>query len=160
MDKPGINRLFTMWLSLTGIKVSIAGARLTHLVQKDKVWDHGSMVEQVKTIFFQLEKARHRSDDTLIKKYLTVAGRRMLQHQLEEIQAVPLEQRKKNACLTEVCILGVMPGNVSRPDQFKALLTGTNTSGQQTVGFRERWLMVRQGDWWLLDKILSKIDSP
>ena len=146
-----------MWLSLTGIKISIAGARLTHLVQKDKVWDHGSMVEQVKTIFFQLEKAKHRNDDSLIKKYLTAGGRRMIEQQLEQILTVPLEQRKAQVALSEVNVTSVMPGNISRPDQFKALLLGTRFCGEQiTGGFKERWLMVRQGDWWLLDQILPR----
>jgi hypothetical protein len=41
-----------MKLSWYGLKISIAGAKLSHLVQKDKIWDHGSMTEQVKTTFY------------------------------------------------------------------------------------------------------------
>jgi hypothetical protein len=63
-----------MKLSWNNIKISIAGARLSHLVQKNKVWDHGSMVEQVRTVFIYLKKAFLKNDLTVVKKCMTPEG--------------------------------------------------------------------------------------
>ena len=40
-----------MKLSWYGLRISIADAKLSHLVQKNKIWDHGIMIEQMKMIF-------------------------------------------------------------------------------------------------------------
>ena len=47
-----------MKISWTSLKISLAGARLSHLVQKDKIWDHGCMAEQARIIFNLVHKAK------------------------------------------------------------------------------------------------------
>ena len=64
-----------MKFSLIGIKISIAGAKLSHLALKDKIWDYGSMVEQVKTVFMQIEKAKKKD-----RRYLPILSRPFLQN--------------------------------------------------------------------------------
>ena len=59
-----------MKISWNSLKISIAGAKLSHLVQKDKAWDHGSMVEQVRTVAVFLKKSFYRNDPDIIKKCL------------------------------------------------------------------------------------------
>jgi hypothetical protein len=63
-----------MKLSWNSLKISIAGAKLTHLVKKDQAWDHGSMIEQVKIIFQLLQKVKSKGESQLIKKYMTISG--------------------------------------------------------------------------------------
>ena len=72
-----------MRISFTSIKVSIAGAKLSHLVKKNRVWDHGSMVEQVKAVFMQLQKFIAKGDEATIKKYLTAHGYELFKHKIE-----------------------------------------------------------------------------
>ena len=153
-----------MWLSLTSLKISLSGARLSHLVQKDKAWDHGSMVEQVKSIFCQMQKALTRNNPELIRKYLTLAGYKRLTAQPNIVIG---NEWMMNTNLLEVNIVGVHPGNNNKPDQFSALLktkssvdenewTDGYTKKKSKLHFEGHWRLVRQGEWWLLDDIFCK----
>ena len=62
-----------MKISWTSLKVSIAGAKLSHLVQEDKIWDHGSMTEQARIAFHVVVKATNSANSDLLKKYCTVS---------------------------------------------------------------------------------------
>ena len=62
-----------MRISFTSLKVSIAGAKLSHLVQKDKIWDHGSMAEQARIIFFLVQKAKSNVEIESLKKYCSIS---------------------------------------------------------------------------------------
>jgi predicted lipid-binding transport protein (Tim44 family) len=151
-----------MMLSLTSIKISIAGARLSHLVRKDPVWDHGSMVEQVKATFVQVQKAHRCGTAERARKYLTTTGYKNL---VREIGAPGYEQPGQKTDLLEVDIIGVYPGKHGKPDGFRALLKErTRDSGaiegnhhkrkahSARYDMKEQWLFVRQGDWWVLEE--------
>ena len=142
------------------LKISIAGAKLSHLVQKDKIWDHGSMVEQVRTVFLQLQKALLHDTDNILRKYMTVSGYRKLKDKIDQ------DRRKTGRLLTTdllaVAIVCVYPGSKEKPARFKALLkertriTDVLLSESPSPDQRDRmalWVFVRQGDWWLLDEI-------
>ena len=152
-----------MKLSWNSLKVSIAGARLSHLVQKDKIWDHGSMTEQVKNVFFQVEKARHKKDVETVKKYLTLNGFEKLKVEIDGFENA--RSFLKNSVLTEIFITQVTPGKKQRPDSFRALVRGKRKTEEDFVtieighygieNFSEEWCFTRQGEWWLLDGIKS-----
>jgi len=148
-------------LSWNSLKISIAGAKLSHLVQKDKIWDHGSMTEQAKNIFYQVEKARHKKDAEIVKKYLTLNGFEKLKAEIDGFE----NERSflKNSVLTEIFIIHVTPGKKQRPDSFKALIKGKRKTANDLIpletgnygieNFSEEWFFIRQGEWWLLDGI-------
>jgi hypothetical protein len=148
----------SIWYS---IKVSIAGARLSHLVQKDQIWDHGSMIEQVRSVFYQVQKAKAMADTEIVRKYVTIPGYESIKEQIEKDAcsfSVPGPQ------LADVAIIGVGTGNRKRPDFFKALLQQKNIPEEikMELAVKRRqlhsacWLFLRQGDWWLLDRIREK----
>ena len=148
-----------MKISWTSFRVSIAGAKLSHLVEKDRIWDHGSMVEQVKNIFYAIERAKTKNETEGIRKCVTAYGFEKLRAQIEL-----MKERKtlsKSAVLTGVSIVQVMPATKQKPDSFKALIKGKRKTEKDLVpaeidnygieSFSEEWLFVRQGDWWVLD---------
>ena len=150
--------------------MSIAGAKLSHLVQKDKIWDHGTMVEFVKIVFYQVQKVKNGEDTETIKKYSTAEGYEKLKKQVEELKRTGKRLVIKNSRLKEVSVIEVMPAAKKHPDLFKALVKGYevydlenwNTSVQSVTHddiiheFSEQWSFVRQGDWWLLDEMKTK----
>ncbi len=67
----------------------------------------------------------------------------------------------KNPIIKEIAITEVNPGKNSRPDMFTALIKGVskdtiehNADGSE---FSATYSFSRQGDWWLLDGLKSKI---
>jgi predicted lipid-binding transport protein (Tim44 family) len=159
-----------MKLSWNSLKISIAGAKLSHLVQKDKIWDHGTMIEFVKIFFYQVQKTRNGEDDEAIKKYITVTGYEKLKRQMEDLQAAGKMRVIKNSRLKQIAIIDVMPSTNKHSDFFIALVKGYqvhdfedwNNSVQSVKHddiiheFSEQWSFVRQGEWWLLDGTKSK----
>lgn len=141
-----------MKISFTSLKVSIAGAKLSHLVQKDKIWDHGTMVEQVKNIFYKIEKAKSKSDPQLVKKNMT---REAYLELVQFIHTRPEKSISKNAILTEVSIIEVKEKNHKSPDRFTALLKGKrkHDEGNSIINFLQHWQFIREGDWWLLEEM-------
>ena len=142
-----------MKLSWHSLRVSVAGARLSHLVQKDKVWDHGTMVEQVKNLFYKIEKAKTRNDPHFIRTNLTPKAYLELDLIIQTQTEKPVF---KNAALTEVSVIEVKEGKNNHPDRFTALIKGkrkVGDGGSGLVNFSERWRFAREGDWWLLDDI-------
>jgi len=156
-----------MKLSWKSLKISIAGARLSHLVQKDKIWDHGTMVEFVKIVFYQLQKMKNGGDAEALKKYLTEQCREKLKDQMNRLQAAGKMRSTKNARIKEIAVINVMPATMKHPDIFKALVKGYEVyhienwnSPAPSVKhddmiheFSEEWSFERQSDWWLLDEM-------
>ena len=153
-----------MKLSWNSLKISIAGAKLSHLVQKDKIWDHGSMTEQAKNIFYQVEKAKNKGETGGLKKYMSTNGFEKLKAAIDAFEKPGAFF--KNSVLTEISIVQVQSGKKKKPDSFKALIKGKRKSFAGLIpdeignygieNFSEEWLFVRQGEWWLLDGIKSK----
>ena len=153
-----------MNISWNNLKVSIAGAKLSHLVQKDKIWDHGSMVEQVRTVFIHLKKAFQRSDAEIVKKWMTESAFKKIKYQIEhttnENQNIIYNE------IEEISILNVTPGKKKKPDKFIAFIKfKRNVEEKNIFSFsaknkegecaEEKWLFLRNGEWWLLDEIKS-----
>jgi hypothetical protein len=146
-----------MKLSWNSLKISIAGARLSHLVTKDKIWDHGSMVEQVRTVFIYFKKALLQNDPSIIKKCTTLNGYKKI-----ERDASKKWNFINNSELVSVEIIGVIPAR-NHSDKFKALVRFRNADNlnlSEPVSFyrsnrmsEQEWLFVREGNWWLLDEI-------
>src|SRR4030095_9003207 len=144
-----------MKLSWNSLKVSIAGARLSHLVQKDRIWDHGSMTEQVKNIFYQVEKARNKREPELVKKYVTTNALDQID---ELVKKMEISKPISNTVLTQVSIIEVGRRTRSKPDRFTAFIKGKRKSAEdqnadtlkamsQNAGienFSERWYFIRQ----------------
>lgn len=134
------------------MKVSIAGAKLSHLVQRDQIWDHGTMVEQVKNIFYKIEKAKKKNDPQLVKGNMTGKA------YLELVQSIDTQTEtsiSKNAVLTEVSIIEVKQKNNKSADRFTALLKGKRGHEEENtiVNFSQHWQFIREGDWWLVERM-------
>ncbi|HET9826680.1 MAG TPA: TIM44-like domain-containing protein [Chitinophagaceae bacterium] len=159
-----------MRISWNSLKISIAGARLSHLVQKDRIWDHGSMTEQVRVIFFKLKKAKARGSVQELKKYVTKRFYERLKKEMDDFSSEGKRWVIKNEMIKEIAVIEVGKGSDKKPDCFTALI---NAVGIQYVTdvyknenapsysdcvqkFSERWSFVRQGEWWLLDGIRAK----
>jgi predicted lipid-binding transport protein (Tim44 family) len=156
-----------LWDSL---KISIAGAKLTHLVQKDKIWDHGSMVEQAKTIFFKVKRIKNNGNVDDLKKYLTESCYEKIKQELDVLEKNGKAWVIKNLLIKEVSIIEVNVAKNKNPDCFTAMIKAIGIefiSDKKNVtelinysdkirNFSEQWSFVRQGEWWLLDGIKSK----
>ena len=141
-----------MKLSWTSLKISIAGAKLSHLVQKDKIWDHGSMAEQARIIFYLVHKAKASGNIESLKKQCTISC-------FEKLKA-EIDERKykrtvlKNPIIKELAVIEVSPGKNNRPDMFAAIIKGIAKDEVDDIEeFSAVWSFVRQGEWWLLDKM-------
>jgi hypothetical protein len=149
----------TMKISWTNLKISIAGARLSHLVQKDKVWDHGSIVEQVRTVFIYLKKAFIQKDPTIVKKCMTPEIYKKIRKEIESKKWKTIIEAE----LVSVEIISVIPSKYDQPDKFKALIKLKKAGKENLIGAisfyrsnrlsEQEWLFVREGNWWLLDEI-------
>lgn len=149
---------------LDSIKISIAGAKLSHLVQKDKIWDHGSMTEQARIIFYLIQKAKDSGNTESLKKYMTTSCFEKLYRQFDEFEKDDKAWKIKNPVITELAVISVQPGNNNKADMFTALIKGYQRKTDDELYdhadhkrmFSEQWSFVRQGDWWMLDMIRTK----
>jgi predicted lipid-binding transport protein (Tim44 family) len=143
-----------MKISWTSLKVSIAGAKLSHLVQEDKIWDHGSMTEQARIAFHVVIKATNSANSDLLKKYCTVSC-------LQKFKAAMNDKKRKqdflkaSPVIKELAVISVHKGKHNRPDMFTALIKGEAKNDSITGYYKKRfsiqWSFVRQGDWWILN---------
>lgn len=149
-----------MWFSWRNLKISIAGAKLSHLVRKDKAWDHGTLIETVKIIFNHVQKERAGTDSENLKKYMTIAGYTGFKKEIQRHRQAGKPWPIKYPAIKEVSIIEVHPAKYNQPDHFTAELNEMemiipdelNDKKTKTT-FLEQWSFVRQGDWWVLDKI-------
>ncbi len=140
-----------MKLSWTSLKISIAGAKLSHLVQKDKIWDHGSMAEQARIIFYLVHKAKANGNVESLRKQCTFSCFERLKNKMEDD---PKNSLMIGSIIKEIAIIDVQPGKNNRPDMFGAIIKGiTKDELDGTEEFSALWSFVRQGEWWLLDKM-------
>ncbi len=149
-----------MKLSWNSFKISIAGARLSHLVQKDKIWDHGTMIETVKIIFNQVQHAREGNETQTLCKYMTPPAYSAFKKRLQEFQMRGKRWPVNHPVIKEVAVLEVSPAKHNGHDHFTALVRETeipvnDDANQKKIihDISEQWVFVRQGDWWLLDGI-------
>lgn len=151
---------------MDNLKISITGARLSHLVQKDKIWDHGSMVEQVRTVYIHLQKAFYKNDPEIVKKCMTAAGFRKVKYEMGQAAK---DHRITDSHLVRTTIIDVDPSRNGHPDKFAALLklkietsphkenvNGNLEAPKPAHNIEQHWCFVRQGDWWLLHEIKEK----
>jgi len=147
-----------MKLSWTSLKISIAGAKLSHLVQKDKIWDHGSMAEQARIIFYLVQKAKGIGNIESLKKQCTISCFEKLKAEIDDEK--PKGSILKNPIIKELAVIDVQPGKNNKPDMFSALIKGIvnneSAGNDHENEFSAQWSFVRQGEWWLLDGIKSK----
>jgi len=142
-----------MKLSWTSLKISIAGAKLSHLVQKDKIWDHGSMAEQARIIFYLVLKAKASGNIESLKKQCSFSCFEKLNIELERLN----EQKSSmiiNPMIKEIAIVEVQPGKNNKPDMFSALIRGVSKD-QPDEKFKTQCTFIRQGEWWVLDEVRS-----
>ena len=143
-----------MKISWTSLKISIAGARLSHLVQKDKIWDHGSMAEQARILFYLVQKAKKNGDMESLKRQCSNSCFEKLK---KEMNKEKRSEQKDDPVIKELAVLEVHPGKKNTPDMFTAVIKTVNKSdvlnGINGRVDTARWFFVRQGDWWLLNYI-------
>jgi hypothetical protein len=140
-----------MKLTWTSLKISIAGAKLSHLAQKDKIWDHGSMAEQARIIFYLVYKAKASGNIESLKKQCTISCFEKLRIELGESGKHKIAMMT-NPVIKEIAIIDVQPGKKNKPDMFCALIKGVSKN-EPPETFLEQWCFARQGEWWVLDEI-------
>ena len=147
-----------MKISWTSLKISLAGARLSHLVQKDKIWDHGSMAEQARIIFHLVHKAKAGGNIESLQKQCSFSCFKKIEEE------IAMGELGKSTIITpiirELAIIDVQPGKNNKPDMFWSLIryhVKETFKGIETIDqskeFIAKWSFVRQGDWWMLDKV-------
>ena len=138
--------------------MSIAGAKLSHLVQKDKIWDHGSMAEQARIIFYLVHKAKAGGNIESLKKQCSVSCFERIEAEIASRETgrsmviVPM--------IKELAIIDVQPGKNNKPDRFCSLIkyhlkesfNGIETE-DNSKEFITEWCFIRQGEWWVLNDI-------
>jgi len=148
-----------MKLSWTSLKISIAGAKLSHLVQKDRIWDHGSMAEQARIIFYLVHKARANGNIESLKKQCTISCFEKIRAEMDDDKSK--EQIFENPIVKELAVIEVEPGKNNKPDIFTALIKGVSndTTKHSDYGseFSATYTFARQGDWWLLDGMKTRL---
>ena len=149
--RQSVNFKVMMKISWTSLKISIAGAKLSHLVQKDKIWDHGSMIEQARIIFYLVNKAKASGNIESLRKQCTIFCFEKLKTELEEMGAQQ-DSLMINPVIKEIAIIEVQPGKNNKPDMFCALIRGSSKEVPPKK-FISHWSFVRQGEWWVLDQI-------
>lgn len=147
-----------MKISWTSLKISIAGARLSHLVQKDKIWDHGSMAEQARIIFYMVLKAKANGNFDTLRKQCSTPFFEKFRTEINEKEgkkSVPI-----SPLIKELAIINVQPGKNNKPDMFcsliryclKEVIDDSEAFDQNKELITKCWF-IRQGDWWLLNQI-------
>lgn len=150
-----------MKFSLESIRISIAGAKLSHLVQKDRIWDHGSMTEQARIIFYLVQKANATGNIESLKKHCSVSCFEKLKTVTEKLKTVTKEGVSQeisfiaNPVINEIAIIDAQPSKKNKPDMFCVLIRGSSKD-VPLEKFTTQWSFVRQGDWWVLDQIKTK----
>lgn len=151
-----------MKLSWTSIKISIAGAKLSHLVQKDRIWDPGSMTEQARIIFYLVHKAKASGNTESLEKQCSVSC-------FEKLEAEIARTKTGGSyvitpVIKELAIVDVQPGRNSKPDMFCSLIKyhlKESFNGIETIEHGKevitKWCFIRQGDWWLLNEIKTPV---
>lgn len=150
-----------MKLTWTSIKISIAGAKLSHLVQKDRIWDYGSMTEQARILFYLVQKARSAGNIESLRKHVTDSCYKELERTIDTEEMKDANKSKENPVITGLAVLSVSPGKNDKPDMFTASIKGYIRKGESEVfnnneyhdQFSFQWSFVRQGDWWMLNDI-------
>jgi len=139
-----------MKLSWTSLKISIAGAKLSHLVQKDKIWDHGSMAEQARIIFYLVYKAKASGNLDSLRKQCTISCFEKIKKEIKGAKQQDL--MLANPVIKELAIIDVQQGKSNKPDMFRSLIKGVFKNGK-SYEFKSEWVFMRQGDWWVLHEI-------
>ncbi|WP_327059379.1 TIM44-like domain-containing protein [Lacibacter sediminis] len=148
-----------MKFSWTSLQISIAGARLSHLVQKDKIWDHGSMIENSRILFYLVQKAMNTGKIESLKKHVTLSCYQELEKEMDSIKKKGLLNSNENPVITELAVISVCERKNNKPDMFKASIKGYLRKEGSTVldnnqhRFSFNCSFVRQGDWWLLHEM-------
>ncbi len=144
----------------TRFKISIAGAKLSHLVQKDKIWDHGSMAEQARIIFYLVQKAVSNENIESLKKHCTISCFEKIKTGMNE-EGRHQETLIKNPIVKEIAVTEVNPGKNNKPDMFTALIKGvskdTTMHNEYGSEFSATYIFARQGEWWLLDSMKTRL---
>lgn len=152
-----------MKLSWTSLKISIAGAKLSHLVQKDKIWDHGSMAEQARIIFYLVQKSLINGHIEMVEKYMTPSCFEKLQREVKQSDGVSKVFGIREPVIKELAVIEVYPAKDNRPDRFTAIIKGDTkdekkiSASERVNEFSSQWSFVRQGDWWLLEGMKTRI---
>lgn len=140
-----------MKLSWTSLKISIAGAKLSHLVQKDRIWDHGSMAEQARIIFYLVYKIKSNGNLELLRKQCTMACYEKIKAELESGEQKDV--MILSPVIEELAIIDVKQGKNNKPDMFSALIKGV--LNEKLDEFKTEWLFMREGNWWVLHEIIK-----
>jgi hypothetical protein len=147
-----------MKLSWTSLKISIAGAKLSHLVQKDRIWDHGSMAEQARMIFCMVHKAKANGNIDSLKKQCSVSCFEKFRDEVNNKEKST--STAISPVIKELAIVNVQQGKNNKPDMFCSMIWyhlneayGDDKKPDQKKELKTQCWFIRQGDWWLLNKI-------
>lgn len=128
------------------LRISMAGARLSHLVQEDGIWDHGTMIEHVRTVFLLLQKAAFGNRQDNLAGYLTATA-------WDRREQDPLLYDVSEQKLVQIYIIDIRHGK-KRKDGFTALVKMESTDMPAAAKqLQQHWYFIQERGWWLLDHI-------
>ncbi|HEX6193571.1 MAG TPA: hypothetical protein VFZ42_14455 [Chitinophagaceae bacterium] len=153
-----------MKLSWKNFKISIAGAKLSHLVLKDNAWDPGSMTEQARVIFSLVQKANNSSNIDSLKKYLTAPCFLVLHKELETLKRDNRTWKVTDWEIIEIAILEVHPGKGKRPNEFVAYIKvflkddvlKPVVQHLPDFSYTLLWTFENHGGWWMLSEMKGR----
>jgi predicted lipid-binding transport protein (Tim44 family) len=125
------------------------------------------MIEQVKMVFFKLKKAKANGDIQDWRKYLTLGCYEELEKETDQLNKTGKKRIIKNEMIKEIAVLEVSRRKNNKPDCFTALIRSSGIQfiadqnateelinySDRVLNFSKYWSFIRQGDWWVLDKI-------
>ena len=144
----------------------MAGAKLSHLVQKDKAWDPGSMTEQVRIIFTRVQKANNTGNLDSLKRYLTESCYHVLSNELDHLKKNNRTWQATDWTINEISILEVRPGKGKKADAFVAYIKAalqdnlTKSPIHELIGnsCTLHWTFENQNGWWVLKEMKGRVN--
>ena len=122
------------------------------------------MAEQARIVFYLVQKSLINGHVDMIEKYMTTSCFEKLQSEVNQAGGNNRVFGIRDPVIKELAVIEVLPAKNNKPDRFTAIING-NTKDEKQAGNSERvnefssqWSFVRQGDWWLLDGIKTKIN--
>lgn len=121
------------------------------------------MAEQARIIFYLVQKALINGNIDMLKKYMTISCFEKLQKEIAQIDETNKAFEIREPVIKELAVIEVLPAKNNKPDRFTAIIKGDTkdekkmSTSERINEFSSQWLFVRQGDWWLLDGMKTKI---
>ena len=149
-----------------------ARSLLEKIDDNDPLWDRDAILARIEEIYFAVQYAWTRRDQTKARAYMSERIYNKHKAQTDAMKADGLINKLERINLEDVKIIGVFDSENDNKDRLKALIYGGmvdymwNEKKKMIVNgtadykrFMEIWNFVRKRDEWVLDKIEQSVDA-